>query len=513
MKGIKSRGSRRAPEKTSAIPPESAAVAVLPSTPSARELELEAGLAQLVDRARSAELESLVLHRINSATNPGDTVRFALEALREGLGWEYGACFVAGGDGFELVAQEDSGRPSEAFRRATLAVRYASSMGVIGQCWTRAELVTVPSLAEVYDDPRSHLASEALICSGIAIPLTVRGEVTYVLDVWSTRVESFSAVRCDALRRVARAVSTTLERIEERDGFAWALRDFASELTDVSGALRATTAEQSASAQQLASAVSQVRATLSELRETSAGALRNAESVIAKAEGAFTTSASGRESVQRSIDSMRTIREQVSEIAERILQLNHHTSQIDSIISTVNEISAQSKLLALNAAIEAARAGAHGKGFGVVASEIRSLAEQSKQATGQVRAILGEIQASTNAAVVAAEEGTKKSESGMALADLSGAKIQDLARAMEQSSSSARLIADSACQQGAGIEQVAQALVSISNATNNTAAGLKQTEYATEQLVALAQRITRILLSMGPSEAVPDSADRSHAAQ
>jgi methyl-accepting chemotaxis protein len=117
--------------------------------------------------------------------------------------------------------------------------------------------------------------------------------------------------------------------------------------------------------------------------------------------------------------------------------------------------------------------------------------------------------------VVAAEEGTKKSEFGMALADLSGAKIQDLARAMEQSSSSARLIADSACQQGAGIEQVAQALVSISNATNATASGLQQTEYATAQLVTLAERITRILLSMGPSEAVPHSIPpaRSYAAQ
>jgi methyl-accepting chemotaxis protein len=515
MKSTKSRGTRSPSLKTSEAPRERAPAPVLVIGPSARELELEAQLQILTDRARSAELESLVLHRINSATNPADTVRFALEALREGLDWQYGACFVAGADGFELAVQDDSGRPAEAFRRATLGSRYSSSSGVIGQCWTRAELVTVPNLAEAYDDPRSHLANDAQIRSGLAIPLTVRGEVTYVIDVWSTREEGFSDVRCDALRRVARAVSATLERIEERDGFAWALRDFASELTDVSGALRATTSEQSASAQQLASAVSQVRATLSELRETSSGALRNAESVIAKAEGAFQTSASGRESVLRSIDSMRTIREQVSEIAERILQLNHHTSQIDSIISTVNEISAQSKLLALNAAIEAARAGAHGKGFGVVASEIRSLAEQSKQATGQVRAILGEIQASTNAAVVAAEEGTKKSESGMALADLSGAKIQDLARAMEQSSSSARLIADSACQQGAGIEQVAQALVSISNATNATASGLQQTEYATEQLVALAERITRILLSMGPSEAVPDSAapERSHAAQ
>jgi methyl-accepting chemotaxis protein len=450
-------------------------------------------------------VESLVLHRNNAATSPSDTVRVALHALREALSWDFGVCWSTSGEELELSLLEESGATLHSFRRATLGAPYAPAIGVLADSFRARQLSLVADLGGVQDDPRGATAREAGVHSGLCMPLVVRGDVNYMIELWSARREPFSDARRSALERLGRAISAAVERLEERDGFAWALRDFASELTDVSSALRATTGEQSASAQQLASAVSQVRATLSELRETSAHALRNAESVIEKAEGAFQTSASGRATVERSIESMRNIREQVGEIAERILQLNHHTSQIDSIISTVNEISAQSKLLALNAAIEAARAGAHGKGFGVVASEIRSLAEQSKAATGQVRGILSEIQASTNAAVVAAEEGTKKSESGMALADLSGAKIQDLARAMEQSSSSARLIADSASQQNAGIEQVAQALVSISNATNATASGLMQTEYATEQLVALAQRITKILLSMGPSEAVPES--------
>src|SRR5262249_48326130 len=145
-----------------------------------------------------------------------------------------------------------------------------------------------------------------------------------------------SESRKDVLRSVASTLSSTMERLDDRDAFAASLRDFAAELMEVSRSLRGTTAEQSASAQELAGAIGQVTATLSELRETSLEALRNAESVIGKAEGAFQTSASGRESVGRAIDSMRGIREQVSEIAERILQLNDQTSQIGSIISTVN---------------------------------------------------------------------------------------------------------------------------------------------------------------------------------
>jgi methyl-accepting chemotaxis protein len=470
-------------------------VAILASS----SLERMAQVNETRDLAASAEAVNRVLRRINLAGTGADAGRGALEAVREAFDWDYGSFWVRPRNGAELVLTHESGEATDGFRRTTRSARFARGTGVCGRAWATSELVVVDDLGALSDDPRAVAAREAGIRSGVCFPLLARGEVVGAIEVWSTRTVTLSSLRLDALRSVSSAVSSTLERLEERDGFASSLRDFAGELMEVSSALRTTTAEQAASAQELASAIGEVTATLSELRETSAEALRNAELVIAKAEGAFQTSASGRESVGHAISSMRAIREQVSEIAERILQLNDQTSQIGNIIATVNEISAQSKLLALNAAIEAARAGEHGKGFGVVASEIRSLAEQSKEATSQVREILGEIQAGTNAAVVAAEEGTKKSESGMALADVSGERIQELARSMEESSSSARLIANSARQQSAGIEQAAQALVSISNATNSTAAGLKQTEIATTQLVGLAERMATIVRAIAPT--------------
>jgi methyl-accepting chemotaxis protein len=487
-------------------------VAILASS----SLERMAQVNEMRDLAASAEAVNRVLRRINLAGTGADAGRGALEAVREAFDWDYGAFWVRPRDASELVLSHESGEASDGFRRSTRAVRFTRGTGVSGRAWATSELVVVDDLGALADDPRSGAAREAGIRSGICFPLLARGEVVGAIEVWSRRAVTLSPLRLDALRSVSSAVSSTLERLDERDGFATSLRDFAGELMEVSSALRTTTAEQAASAQELASAIGEVTATLSELRETSSEALRNAELVIAKAEGAFQTSASGRESVGHAISSMRAIREQVSEIAERILQLNDQTSQIGNIIATVNEISAQSKLLALNAAIEAARAGEHGKGFGVVASEIRSLAEQSKEATSQVREILGEIQAGTNAAVVAAEEGTKKSESGMALADVSGERIQELARSMEESSSSARLIANSARQQSAGIEQAAQALVSISNATNSTAAGLKQTELATSQLVTLAERMATIVRAIAPSTTLAVSAaaaDNQNAAE
>ncbi len=468
---------------------------------------------EMRDLATSAEAVNQVLRRLTLAGSAAEAARMAVDAVREAFDWDYGACFVREGSDTTLELAVTSGLSEGPLHTATQHARVIRTVGLSGEAWEKRDLVVAENLAAFQRDARAEVAWAAGMRSAVCLPLQAGDDVVAVIEVWSRRQLNLSEARLQALRSVASAVSSSMERLQDRDAFASSLRDFASELTEVSAALRATTADQSASAQELASAIGQVTATLSELRETSSEALRNAESVISKAEGAFQISFSGRESAQRAIESMRAIREQVGEIAERILQLNDQTSQIGSIISTVNEISAQSKLLALNAAIEAARAGEHGKGFGVVASEIRSLAEQSKEATGQVREILGEIQSGTNAAVVAAEEGTKKSESGMSLAELSGERIQELAQSMEESSSSARLIANSARQQSAGIDQVAQALVSISTATNNTASGLKQTEQATAQLVTLAERMATIVRAIAPVRLSNTSPSRSPANQ
>ena len=150
--------------------------------------------------------------------------------------------------------------------------------------------------------------------------------------------------------------------------------------------------------------------------------------------------------------------------------MSEQTQDIGEIITTVNDLTQQSNLLAVNAAIEASKAGEHGKGFAVVAQEIKSLADQSKQATAQVRAILSDIQKATSASVMAAEQVSKAVETGVAQAAESGDSIRRLAEAIAESAQAATQIAASSQQQFAGMNQVALAMENIKQASQQNVA-------------------------------------------
>ena len=128
------------------------------------------------------------------------------------------------------------------------------------------------------------------------------------------------------------------------------------------------------------------------------------------------------------------------------------TEKTGAIIEAVTTLADQSKLLALNASIEAARAGEEGRGFSVVAMEVRQLAEQSKDATARIQEILNQIQSATNSAVMATEEGSKGVASGMDMAVRTGEAIQELAATIEQAAQEATGIASSTRQQATGVD-------------------------------------------------------------
>jgi methyl-accepting chemotaxis protein len=240
-----------------------------------------------------------------------------------------------------------------------------------------------------------------------------------------------------------------------------------------------------------AAAVAQVTSTLSELRQTSQQALEQSQGMLRAADRAHEASTHGVETVQQVIAGMAAIRQRVEVIQEKILALSDQTQQIGDIISTVNEIAEQSKLLALNASIEAARAGDSGKSFSVVAKEMRDLAEQSKQATRQVRGLLGGIREATGAAVVATEDGIAKVDDGQKLAQSSGRLMAELGEVIEQSVDAGRLIANASRQQGLGVSQVADAMVSIDHALRASAQGAEAVQRVVTELAHIAEGLQR----------------------
>jgi hypothetical protein len=275
--------------------------------------------------------------------------------------------------------------------------------------------------------------------------------------------------------------------------FIQQLNNAAEQLNQASLNILMATSAQSTSASQQAAAINQITSTINEVKQTSQQALEKAQGVIDVAERSVEASKVGGRAVEQSIEGMHKIKEQVESIAEKILALSEQTQMIGEIIATVNDIAEQSKLLALNASIEAAKAGEHGKGFAVVSMEIRNLAEQSKQATVQVRKILGEIQKATNSAVIVTEEGSKRVETGVELANSAGVNIHQLTEAIEESARMAKQIAASAKQQSIGMEQVSIAMGNINKASGENVKSIKQTEQVSRSLGALTGQINKLI--------------------
>jgi methyl-accepting chemotaxis protein len=277
------------------------------------------------------------------------------------------------------------------------------------------------------------------------------------------------------------------------------LRELAGQTREATNSLSAGVAEIMAAASQQASgaaeqaaAIHQTTATINEIRATVEQMAQRSEKVASLARESVQKSDEGQLGVTSSIESMAAIRSQVETIAQNILALSEQGQQIGDIIVTVNALAEQSNLLALNAAIEAARAGEHGKGFSVVASEVRSLAEQSRAATGGVRVLLGEIQRGTNAAVMVTEEGMKGVDAGTLMVDRAGIAIRALSEIIRSSAQAAEQIAISVTQQTVGMEQIAQAMAEINQATAQGLAGSRQTQLAAEHINAMSDRMTKL---------------------
>lgn len=270
-----------------------------------------------------------------------------------------------------------------------------------------------------------------------------------------------------------------------------------SEAVNVLGAasseIVASTSQLAASATETATAVTETTTTVEEVKQTAQVSSQKAKAVADSAQKSAQISQAGRKSADEMIESMKHIHQQMNSIADSMVRLSEQTQAIGQIIATVDDLAAQSNLLAVNAAIEAAKAGEQGKGFTVVAQEVKSLAEQSKQATAQVRTILNDIQKATSAAVMATEQGTKAVEGGVKQSAQASESIQALTSSVTESAQTATQIAASSQQQLIGVDQVASAMENIKQATAQNVASAKQMETSAHNLNDVGRKLKQLI--------------------
>jgi len=200
------------------------------------------------------------------------------------------------------------------------------------------------------------------------------------------------------------------------------------------------------------------------------------------------------DSVKTNIEKMFSIRHKIQTIAELILELSDFVQSISSTIGLVEDIAEQTNLLALNAAVEAARAGEHGKGFAVVASEIRKLADESKQATTKIISLINDIQQTANSTVLATEEGTKEIESGLELAHLISENIEQLIKSIGEISSDIGEIISSSNKINSDTVSAQNCILEISKLVNNNKQITDENECIYEKIESASNNLKQSLL-------------------
>lgn len=332
---------------------------------------------------------------------------------------------------------------------------------------------------------------------GLAVGVMLQRSITRPLVSFVQLVEKVG--RGDLTQRVVKTNGDELGRLgESLNSMVEGLKDLAKrtrstteDLNSASAEILASTQQQAASASEQAAAVQQTTTTMAEVSQAGAQVANRAQKVATAAEATSASSQSGLQAVLEMTRAMESIREQAEAVAENIVALSERTLAVGEIIATVNDIAEQSNLLALNAAIEAAAEGETGRRFSVVAREMKNLADQAKEATVQVRSILGEIQKGITSSVMQTEEAVKRVEWGKQQSEMVEATIRQLGSSTEESVQAFEQIVASTNQQQIGFEQVTEALKNMREASEQNAAGTRQLEQAAANLSTLAQNLQK----------------------
>jgi methyl-accepting chemotaxis protein len=260
----------------------------------------------------------------------------------------------------------------------------------------------------------------------------------------------------------------------------------AEELGTINQSAQEGMSRQSRETEQVAAAMNEMTATVREVAS-------NAHHAADASNTADKETRAGKSVVAENMNSIRSLSNEVQSTALTVQELCSESENIGTVLSVIRGIAEQTNLLALNAAIEAARAGEQGRGFAVVADEVRSLAQRSQQSTQEIQEIIERLQQSAAHAVAAMEQGQEKAEASVSKAESVGASLDNITRAVSAISEMNIQIASAAEEQTAVSEEINRNIVNINGIATETAINTGQTTETSESLARLAHELHNLV--------------------
>jgi methyl-accepting chemotaxis protein len=410
---------------------------------------------------------------------------------------------------------------TEELRNATLAIGMAGGFGIAPETWFSTITGKINLMKEVEDTLAGNITGAAntlasgarnslvfsitllVLLGGIAllIGFMVMMSITTPLSRMLHMLKDIAEGEGDLTKRLA-----TDRRDEFGDLSHWFNR-FVDNIHGIISQVAGNTGQVSAAASQLHSTAEQIATAAEEVASQSITVATASEEMSATSNDislncslaseissrATRTATDGAVVVQETLVGMQNIAERVQESARTVASLGARSDQIGAIVGTIEDIADQTNLLALNAAIEAARAGEQGRGFAVVADEVRALADRTTRATKEIGGMIKAIQSETAGAVGSMENGVREVEKGMESSRKSGEALQEIVDAINEVTMQVHQIATAAEEQTAVTGEISSNIHQITDVVHDTARGAHNTATAASHLSSLATDLQRIV--------------------